>query len=252
MKFFDVLFDSGELTCFSHTLWDTELREAVTLPDTSEPQFFSINPMHTSRADSNVTCYRNILIEFDDRPISEQLTLIKESGVPYSTLVYSGGKSIHAIISLSTPAKSVEEYRRVVAAIYKKFPGIDRANSNPSRFSRVADSMRDNGKRQELLDLKTRVSMEELLAWTGPLEVPKPRMNVVRNDKMLPIRVQYFLKFGHPEGGRNNALYLNACEMFRAGFDEEEIYEMVSASPLDLPDHEVRNCIRSARKASNV
>lgn len=252
MKFFDVLFDAGELTCFSDTLWDVELREAVSLPDSAEPQFFSINPMHTSRADSNVTSYRNILLEFDDRPVSEQLSLIKESGVPYSTLVYSGGKSIHAIISLKNPLSTVDEYRRVVAAIYKKFAGIDRANSNPSRFSRVADSTRSNGERQELLDLKERASLEAVLAWTGPLETVKPTMNIVRSDRMMPLRVQHFLKFGAKAGERNGRLFQNSCEMFRAGFSEDEIYDMVAASPLDLPDREVRACIRSARKASNI
>lgn len=245
MTFFRTLFEPGELTCFSDTLKDTHLRLATQLPDEAEPMFFVINPLHTSRADRNVTVYRNILIEFDDRPISEQLELIKSLNLPYSTLVFSGGKSLHAIISLDTPVASDVEYKSLVKAIYNKIPGIDKANSNPSRFSRVADSKRDNGVKQELIDLKPRVSLEQLKTWIGPIEMEKPQIRVVNNSRMIPIRVEHFLKFGAQEGSRNTLLFMHSCELARAGFSEEEVIEMVG-KVLELPDWEIKRTVRSA------
>ena len=70
-----------------------------------------------------------------------------------ASLVYSGGKSIHAIVKIE--AANYDEYRKRVDYLYevcrKNGLDIDRQNRNPSRLSRMPGIER-NGKKQFLVD----------------------------------------------------------------------------------------------------
>lgn len=249
-KWYDILFQGLELTCMSDSLLATN----VAVPRCGKGQFFCINPLYSKRSDSEVTTYRNILVEFDTGTISEQRKMLEESGLPYSILTFSGSKSLHAIISVEPAIEMEEQYRAIAKAIYAKLPGCDDKVFNPSRFSRTPEAIRDNGNEQTLLEIKERVSLDKLLAWLGPMEILKPRLELPKElwgARMMPARVRQFLKFGANDGERNAKLFQNSCELFRAGFTEDEIYDMVLSSPLDLPEREVIACIRSARKATN-
>lgn len=248
MRFYEVLFDPGEMICKSKDLFETAV-SPVHLQDYSK-LFFVINPLKEKRSDANVTSLRNILLEFDSGTISEQQKMLQESGLPYSTLVFSGGKSLHAIISLTEPIATQMYYRSVAKAIYKKFPLADPKVFNPSRFSRAPGAMRDNGIEQALLEVKERVPLTALLAWIGPIALQNyapEHVSEMLGSRALPVRVSAFLKYGAPEGLRNSTLFINACEMFRAGYNEEEIVNLVLSSPLELSLKEVRSCIRSAK-----
>jgi hypothetical protein len=48
-------------------------------------------------------CFRNILIEFDMMNQYEQAQIISNSGLPWSTLTWSGGKGFHVVIALTEP-----------------------------------------------------------------------------------------------------------------------------------------------------
>jgi RecA-family ATPase len=100
----------------------------------------------------NVTKHNYVLVESDDLPIDEQIALFKKYKLPIAAMVYSGGKSIHAIVHID--AKNKEEYRQRVEFLYsfleKKGVSIDKQNKNPSRLSRMPGVTR-NGKRQALL-----------------------------------------------------------------------------------------------------
>ena len=48
----------------------------------------------------NVTDYRYALVESDSTDLAKQNAIIRELELPVACLVYSGGKSVHAIISL--------------------------------------------------------------------------------------------------------------------------------------------------------
>lgn len=96
----------------------------------------------------NVTEYRYALVESDSMPIAQQHAVIRELELPVAVLVYSGGKSLHAIVRIDAP--NYEEYRRRVDYLYKicKENGldIDRQNRNPSRLSRLPGVIRGDHK----------------------------------------------------------------------------------------------------------
>lgn len=100
----------------------------------------------------NVTEFRYTLVESDDMELSEQRRIIEEMKLPVACMVFSGKKSIHAIVHVD--AGNYDEYRKRVEYIYsqcqKSGLHIDTANKNPSRLSRMPGVMRD-GKIQELL-----------------------------------------------------------------------------------------------------
>ena len=103
---------------------------------------------------SNVTDFRYALVESDSVDISTQNTLIRELELPVAALVYSGGKSVHAIVRVD--AADAAEYRKRVEYLYtvckKNGLAVDEQNKNPSRLSRMPGVMR-NGKKQYLLDI---------------------------------------------------------------------------------------------------
>ncbi len=249
--FWYTLFDAGEMVCISNDVLGTSLQ---TLNATSTGQFFSINPLKDKRADANVTCYRNILIEFDNIPLTEQEAY--KDIIPFTTMVFSGGKSYHFIISLQNPCSNIEEYRALVKRIYKKMPGSDPSVRNPSRFSRTPEVVRlENGQKQTLMEVNSRVSREELEAWLGPEEVKKLKTeeptSALNGKRLLPTRTRAFIEYGAKPGDRNRSLFTNACELFRAGYSREEIYN-IAANVLDLPENEMNQCIASAEKAARV
>lgn len=100
----------------------------------------------------NVTDYRYTLVECDNMELSRQREIIEQLKLPVACLVYSGKKSIHAIVHVD--ACSTEEYRKRVEYIYRICQdaglSVDIQNKNPSRLSRMPGVMR-NGKLQELL-----------------------------------------------------------------------------------------------------
>lgn len=96
----------------------------------------------------NVTEYRYALVESDSMPIAQQNAVIRELELPVAVLVYSGGKSLHAIVKIDAP--NYDEYRKRVDYLYKvcKENGleIDRQNRNPSRLSRMPGVIRGEHK----------------------------------------------------------------------------------------------------------
>lgn len=101
----------------------------------------------------NVTEYRYALVESDSMELEQQHALIRELELPVACLVYSGGKSIHAIVRIE--ATNYDEYRKRVDYLYnvlkKNGLPVDIQNKNPSRLSRMPGVMR-NGHKQFLMD----------------------------------------------------------------------------------------------------
>lgn len=100
----------------------------------------------------NVTDYRYTLVESDSMELEKQNAIIRELELPVACLVYSGGKSIHAIVKVD--ANTYDEYRKRVDYIYsickKNGLDIDSQNRNPSRLSRMPGIRRD-GRKQFLI-----------------------------------------------------------------------------------------------------
>ena len=117
----------------------------------------------------NVTDFRYALVESDSMPIEQQNSIIRELELPVAVLVYSGGKSVHAIVKIDAP--NYDEYRKRVDYLYKvcKENGldIDKANKNPSRLSRLPGIER-NGKKQFIID--TNIGKESFSEWKDWIE----------------------------------------------------------------------------------
>ena len=112
------------------------------------------NPVDgTGRKDANVTSYRYALVECDNMEPGKQLAAIHQMELPCAALVYSGGKSIHAIVRVNAP--DYAEYRRRVDHLYatcqKNGLTLDQQNRNPSRLSRMPGILRA-GQKQALLE----------------------------------------------------------------------------------------------------
>lgn len=117
----------------------------------------------------NVTDFRYALVESDDMEIDQQNAIIRELELPVACLVYSGKKSIHAIVKIE--ATDYSEYRKRVDYLYeickKNGLKIDTQNKNPSRLSRMPGIMR-NGHKQFLID--TNIGKENWAEWKEWIE----------------------------------------------------------------------------------
>ena len=112
------------------------------------------NPVDgAGRKDANVTSYRYALVECDNMEPGKQLAAIHQMELPCAALVYSGGKSIHAIVRVNAP--DYAEYRKRVDHLYatcqKNGLTLDQQNRNPSRLSRMPGILRA-GQKQALLE----------------------------------------------------------------------------------------------------
>lgn len=101
----------------------------------------------------NVTEFRYALVESDSTDIERQNAIIRELELPVAVLMYSGKKSVHAIVRID--AGSYDEYRKRVDYLYsvcqKNGLEIDKQNRNPSRLSRLPGVQRGD-KKQFIID----------------------------------------------------------------------------------------------------
>ena len=85
--------------------------------------------------------------------VEKQNAIYKELELPIVALVYSGNKSLHAIVKVD--AGNYDEYRKRVDYLYKICQkngiSVDTQNRNPSRLSRMPGFER-NGHKQFLVD----------------------------------------------------------------------------------------------------
>ena len=117
----------------------------------------------------NVLDFRYALVESDDMELGKQLAIIKELELPVAACVFSGKKSIHAVIKVE--AGTYEEYRKRVDYLYtvctKNGLKVDTQNKNPSRLSRMPGVIR-NGHKQYLIG--TNFGQENWNAWREWIE----------------------------------------------------------------------------------
>ena len=96
----------------------------------------------------NVTEYRYALVESDVLDVERQNGILHEMQLPIAALVFSGKKSLHAVVRVDAP--NYEEYRKRVDFLYdvcdKNGLKVDRQNRNPSRLSRMPGVVRGDKK----------------------------------------------------------------------------------------------------------
>jgi len=126
---------------------------------TEQRTYFCINPLKANiRRKSEIAAYRNFLVEDDITPIDEQLALLPKlaSLGMIAGATFSGGKSIHYIVSCSDDLNlgepgsdsANEKYRSIWIGLAKILSdngiNIDNSNKNPAGLSRMPGSYRGN------------------------------------------------------------------------------------------------------------
>ncbi|MCG4457673.1 AAA family ATPase [Erysipelothrix rhusiopathiae] len=152
----------------------------------------------------NVTDYRYALVESDSIPVERQNAIVRELELPVATLVYSGGKSIHAVVKVE--AATMEEYRKRVNYLYdvckKNGLEVDTQNRNAARLSRMPGVVR-NGKKQFLMATNIgKGSWAEWEEWiegvNDDLPDPEPLIEVFDNlPPLSPPLIEGVLRQGH-------------------------------------------------------
>lgn len=119
------------------------------------PPFFIINPLSgkaaakktgigtTFRGDQNVISFKYALVEFDTLTFTEQSLFWSAVKLPLRSLVYTGGKSIHALLDVQKIAdiKTYTQWQSIIKNYlfdrYLSPLGVDSNCSNPGRLSRL-------------------------------------------------------------------------------------------------------------------
>jgi biotin operon repressor len=85
-------------------------------------------------------------MEFDDGSFETQWDAVCNSGLPIVSLVWSGGKSLHALIKVDAVDKAEHDKRFGICASKLKTLGVvaDPQNKNPARWTRAAGFYRGN------------------------------------------------------------------------------------------------------------
>lgn len=253
-KFLTTLFEPGEVACFTDNPNGYRAYEAPLDRDI----FFSINPLFrdldtqptktwhspkvSRRADCNVAAYRNFLLEIDNLPLEEQAPYVRSLLLPISSIVYSGGKSHHFIISLKEPLSDPKEYSSVAKRLHKLCTKADPTTKNPSRLSRLPFRTRpETGLEQKLVYLGERIEWAQLNELLPKLPTYKPRTKEETRTMVTPM----FLQAIHsPDqtmaeyniGGRNALFYWLYNRMNELDLGPEARFSFVTTAYSNLKD----------------
>lgn len=109
----------------------------------------SINPVKPigrgkggAYCDEDITILRFVLLESDILPPDLQLSFFAKLKLPIAAIVSSGGRSFHVWVKVD--CGGLANYRQMVEEMLSllKCFGIDQANKNPSRMSRLVGVQR--------------------------------------------------------------------------------------------------------------
>lgn len=150
----------------------------------------------------NVTKFRYALVESDNVDLEKQNAIIRELELPVAALVYSGGKSLHAIVKID--AQDARQYRERVDYLYKVCDKngfqTDPNNKNPSRLSRMPGVIR-KGKKQYLLDTNIgKATWNEWKEWIESINDNLPDIeteNIGERGNLAPALIDGILRQGH-------------------------------------------------------
>lgn len=154
--------------------------------------------------DKNVAQFKNILIECDNLPVETQIEMLEKIKIPIKAMVFSGSKSVHAIVPVSVVSE--RDYRTQFNFIKNVLNDagmeIDSSNINPSRLSRLPGVYR--GDHKQFL-IKTNIGMrtfEEWKIWVSAMNDGMPDIENLRDmwNNMPPLKpelIEGILRQGH-------------------------------------------------------
>lgn len=218
----------------------------------------SLNPSNGWRLDENCVAFRNFLIEMDIGPLDEQIAYIEKLGMPYSASIFSGGKSIHFLISLDQDVPTQKAWRKLNQWVLNIVTLSDQNCKNPSRSIRVPGSEREPGKFQKLVEFKGKVELKELRRWLEQYPHLEPKQAEKRPvsgeydfSKVKPWVIKTLIDGLNPQKGRNAQWFAIACEFALAGysFDDTIVWlEQFFAEESDFKKKEWENTVKSGFK----
>lgn len=272
-----LLFNEGETVCVSNNEFgfhsiplekalDGEIElispnetATITYCDSSKLTMVAINPISGWRRDECSTAFRSFLIELDVGSIKEQMGYISHMKVPFSAQIFSGGKSVHTVITLDEDIPDEKTYRALCVWIFNILTLADDKCKNPSRSTRIPGASREPGKKQRLIKMKKRVSHKELMGWLNKYEHLRPKVNERRKvaageadfDRLSPWARGMLKKGIDFKNGRNQTWYALAMDFALAGFTEEQAIEKLGlkfTEEYDFKEKEWLTTVASAFK----
>lgn len=275
-KLLELMFRPEESLCVSHNEYGYHsiplsfvLSSEVTLvsPDPDRQfeiissdilQLVALNPINGFRRDSGCYYFRNFLIEMDYGSIESQMEYAHSIGLPYSAAIFSGNKSVHFLVSLSTDLSGEAEYRKLAEWSLAIASMADPNTKNPSRSIRIPGAARGPGKVQKLLDYRGSTSIDAFMGWlrAHPGCEPKEREKRERSEtpdiNKVSMWVQHALVNGlDPLKGRNRQWFAIACDFALSGFSEDDTLDLLSnyfVSDRDFTEREWKTTVCSAFK----
>lgn len=232
----------------------------VKMVSTDDLILASINPMkpNSNRNDSSVSAFRTFLIEIDTGSLKEQINTIDHLKVPFSAQVFSGGKSIHTVITVDEDIPDEKRYRYIAKWLFNIVTLADPNCANPSRCVRIPGSYRDNGKKQRLRNIKGRITHKELMDWLNRYKNLEP---VVKEKKVLTgatsaDRLSTWVSIALKKGidfrlGRNKTWFALAVDFAKAGYSEDQTVDILQGNfqeEHDFKEKEWLTCIKSGFK----
>jgi len=190
-EFLEVLFDIDHIsTCGTNDAGATKPAKRV-FPNLvlDRGVKFSINPIISNRDTKNVleAGLYSMLFEMDKDshgnliPRATQIDLFNSSDLPYSTMMWSGTKSVHVIVRMDRPIPELlfKPLWSAISRVLTKWGcSLDPATEKIPQISRMPESIRrvdikdEAGNiighkkvKQDLIEVRQRVSLKELGQW---------------------------------------------------------------------------------------
>jgi hypothetical protein len=216
-----------------------------------------INSVLGFRKDDNVQSCRTFLWEADVGSLSSQIQYTKALKLPTSLAVFSGNKSVHFATVLEEPV-DIKTYRLLYQWALNIGTLYDQNCKNPSRCIRIPGAIRsDTGKVQQLINLGSRIKLDEFMSYLNKYEHLRPKEREERKgltserdyDKLSEwCRCQFKDGIDFSKG-RNKAFFALSCDLAKSGYTEleaEEILEQYFVEEHDFKYKEFLITIKSA------
>lgn len=192
LKFMEALFDEGDRVAFGENpLTCNKPVELLPYFLNTDAEQFCINPLDKWRNTENITGIVNLLFEIDEdidgKEVDEetQEKLFLDSGLPFTTMVTSGNKSVHVILRFTKPFPDGEMQERwwksIAKALKKHGINADKRARLLTQISRVPCSIRSKtGEEQELKHIRKRVTPLEVFEWLkeNGIDIPPKKVYV--------------------------------------------------------------------------
>lgn len=180
-KFWHTLFDPEDHTCFARHTGDTMTSPIAEWYRQSSAISFSINALAqgSTRSSLSVSKFRSFLLEFDTGTPQEQLDYLQRMKCPFTSIVHSGGKSYHMIVTLETTLEDLATYNYVSRWLHSVMALSDQVAIDPSRMSRYPGAIRpDTEKEQILVYIGSRIPEKTLFGFLDKYPDHRPKIDI--------------------------------------------------------------------------